>query len=876
MSLLRRLLAPLMTEGRGQPSVDAASAPDRRRAGAGPTPIGMDRASIIAEASALADAGRLGESLGLIDNALLAAPDDAEIVFARASTLFVWNRFHEAREAAARAASLGLAQVPLHLQLGRLCYRAGAMNDAEAWMRKALTAEPGAWAPHLDLAVVLVAQKRPADAAASFERALTLHPDDFDCLMGLANCRLAQDDPVAAEVHLRRAIAVDPESAAGWNQLGVALGRQDRYQEARVAFLRAAQLEETGGGDDDSFVNLTVNLRDAGQTREALDLFEATLARKPSVYALLGYAHVLLLGGHLPEGWHFYEFRWLHYPLRDLRPGFDLPVWSGQNLDGKTILLREEQGFGDMIQFIRYAKYVKALGATVLVRTTPAMTNLARGFPGIDRVLAPGEPNPNFDYYINLLSLPRVFGTDVDSVPAEVPYLHAEAERMASWAPRLGPAAALKIGIAWAGSPLHQADRYRSISLHSIAPLAARPGVRLYSLQKGPAADRLQSSPPDFEIVNLGPELEDFCDTAAVIAQLDLVICVDTAVAHLAGALGKRVWVLLPQPPDFRWLEHSEETPWYPTMRLFRQRVRGDWDDVVERVAAALDDLLQGRTPAIAVSAERGAPPTLLPVKLVGAAPPRGHRRGFSAVVEARAGILQYLPDEAIEGASLRWYGEYLQPQLKLLAQFVQPGSVIIEVGTGVGAHTLVLAHAAGAAGHLFLYESRPVVRRILQQNLEANHVSNFTLMRRTLASQRGNGATAAVESSVANPSTVAPPTVASTETVDELRLQRLNWIKVNPGVAALEVLDGAPDTLWRLRPWLFLAAADEATLTALANRAREFGYRCWRMESPLFNPENFNRRDDDIFSGGVALALLAFPEEIEVDVALDGCVELS
>jgi len=245
-------------------------------------------------------------------------------------------------------------------------------------------------------------------------------------------------------------------------------------------------------------------------------------------------------------------------------------------------------------------------------------------------------------------------------------------------------------------------------------------------------------------------------------------------------------------------------------------------------------------------------------------------------VVEARAGILQYLPDEAIEGASLRWYGEYLQPQLKLLAQFVQPGSVIIEVGTGVGAHTLVLAHAAGAAGHLFLYESRPVVRRILQQNLEANHVSNFTLMRRTLASQRGNGATAAVESSVANPSTVAPPTVASTETVDELRLQRLNWIKVNPGVAALEVLDGAPDTLWRLRPWLFLAAADEATLTALANRAREFGYRCWRMESPLFNPENFNRRDDDIFSGGVALALLAFPEEIEVDVALDGCVELS
>jgi precorrin-6B methylase 2 len=378
-------------------------------------------------------------------------------------------------------------------------------------------------------------------------------------------------------------------------------------------------------------------------------------------------------------------------------------------------------------------------------------------------------------------------------------------------------------------------------------------------LQKGEAAVEGEAPPPGMELVNLGPELEDFCDTAAVISQLDLVLCVDTAVAHLAGALGKPVWVMLPSPADWRWLEGREDSPWYPTMRLFRQSRRGEWDDVIERVKVALQERLRDGASATVPSAHRGPralPAPQLPVVALPSQAP-GHRPGFSAVAECRYGILQYLPDEVLIGDSLGWYGEYLQPQLDLLGRLIRPGATVLEVGAGVGGHALFLAATIGEGGHLFLYESRPVVRRILQQNLGANRVTNITLMRRTL------GATGEAADRGA-------------ETLDELQLERLDWLKINGSVSALEVLAGGAETLWRLRPLLFLAAQDEPSLTALVSRAQAFSYRCWRMETALFNPQNFNRRDADIFSGRTALALLAIPEEIDVDVALDECIELS
>jgi hypothetical protein len=363
-------------------------------------------------------------------------------------------------------------------------------------------------------------------------------------------------------------------------------------------------------------------------------------------------------------------------------------------------------------------------------------------------------------------------------------------------------------------------------------------------------------------LLNLGPELEDFCDTAAVISELDLVLCVDTAVAHLAGALGKPVWLMVAQPADFRWLEGREDSPWYPTMRLFRQSRRGDWHEVIERVKVALQE--RAREGAVTPASLQRAPavPPLRPLATPEALL-AGHRPGLSAVAETGVGIVQYLPDEALVGESITWYGEYLQPQLDLLARLIRPGATVLEAGAGVGMHALFLGTAVGPAGHLFIYEPRPVVQRILRQNLGANGVTNVTVMRRALGRSAAPSADPAEK--------VAAPL---RESVDELRLERLDWLKVDDA-SGVAVLEGAADTLWRLRPWLFLAAADAALLGTLAERAKAFGYRCWRLETALYNAANFNCRDADIFAGRKALALLAIPEEVDVDMALDECVEI-
>jgi tetratricopeptide (TPR) repeat protein/precorrin-6B methylase 2 len=818
-----------------------------------------ERDDLIAEAGASAAAGRYAESLALICRALAATPNDPELNLARAATLFAWRRCWEARDACLQAATLGLRSKNLYLHAGWSCFAVGKIDEAAGWMQKAVALDPESADSHVNLAVVLQAQERHDDAIASYQRALALQPRDFDCHIGLGSCHLRKGDAAAAEIHFRSAIAVDSGRMVAWQDLGAALGRQRRHGESLQAFAYAHSLGSKEGEDTDSFVSLAVAFAEAGKTQEALALYERNLPRRPNIGGYYAYSHLLLGTGQFRDGWRYHESRWLNDPQVSLRPDFRLPVWAGQQLRDKTILLHVEQGFGDIIQFIRYAPQIKALGATVLLRASRPIQKLAQRFAGVDRVVSRDESPPEFDFYIHLLSLPHVFDTDLSSIPAEIPYLHADPVRSEEWSRRLAGDGVVTIGLAWSGNPEHPNDRYRSLSLRELGRLGEIKGVRWVSLQKGEGAREAEAPPPGMELMNLGPELEDFADTAALISQVDLVLCVDTAVAHLAGALGKLVWVMLPSPADWRWLEGRDDSPWYPTMRLFRQSRRGEWDDVIERVKAALQERLRDGASATTPSADRPVAMVPVPQPPVVAIPSQapGHRPGFSAVAECRYGILQYLPDEGLIGDSLGWYGEYLQPQLDLLARLIRPGATILEVGAGVGEHALCLAAAVGEAGHLFLYESRPVVKRILQQNLGANRVTNVTLMRRTL------GAT-------------GEATDHGSETLDELQLERLDWLKINGSVTALDILDGGTETLWRLRPLLFLATADEPALTSLASRVKEFSYRCWRMDTALFNPQNFNRRDTDIFSGRTALALLAIPEEIEVDMALDECVEIS
>ena len=830
-----------------------------------------ERTGRAADAVVLLAAGRYGDALSLIDHALASRPHDGEIRFARASLLFTWGRHREALAEYQRALATGLKHPDLQQQLGWSYFYAGRLGDAERSMREAVRMEPDSRGGHFGLGAVYQAQKRSDDAVAEFERALELQRGDFDCYIRLGNCSLDRRDPLTAEGYFRCAISGGGDRSAAWDDLGVALEHQDRYEEALNAFRRAAALGEGGGAEGDSFFNLAVMLGQSGQLEEGLHLYEANLNERPSLPGYYAYGMALLTAGRLREGWNALEFRWLSEPCLSLRPGFQRPLWNGEDLQGKTILLVAEQGLGDTIQFLRYAPYVKAAGATVLLRVPDALQRLVKGAPGIDRVLLPGGGDETFDTYIHLQSLPRVFGTDLTSIPAETPYLFIPPEDVDRWAERLsGPG--VKIGLVWAGNPAHLRDRFRSLALSELRPILRVEGARFFLLQKGPAAAEAATLPADLEVENLGAELNDIADTAAVISQLDLVICVDTAIAHLAGALAKPVWLMLPKPADWRWLEQREDSPWYPTSRLFRQSVRGNWSDVVASIARELADLVRGghRRPVVSTKPP-GRPP--VPRRPALSRLTVEHRPGSSAVAECRYGILQYLPDQPLVGDSLEWYGEYLQHQLNLLLRLVRPGATALEVGAGVGAHSLPLAAALGQQGHLLLHESRPAAQRILRQNLKANRAGNTTQLRRALRTRQDRSPSEDSGSRASAPGS----SNRLDDTLDDLRLEALQILKVSESsIETLGILEGAQETLWRLRPLLFIATESGAALQKLVLLGKDYGYRCWRKETPLFNPGNFNRRPDDIFLGATAVSLLAIPEEIEVDIPLDGCVELS
>lgn len=822
-------------------------------------------ADVVRRSDAHAAGGHFAAALALLDDALAKSPGDARLLLARGSTLYAWGRLREALEDFQRAEAAGLSGATLDGRTGWTCLQLGLADEAEARMRRVAAAEPDAAEAHFSLGVVLAARKQYADAIGCYRRALELAPDHKHCLVNLGICQLQSGDLQDAEATFRRASERHPDNPVVWMNLGTVLHRLDR-DEAFDAFARAEALDPDGRVNSDNFSNYGNALQNADRVEQALQLYERYLPTCPHAVAHGNYSMALMAAGRWSEAWNHYEFRWMQETLAPLRAEFDVPLWAGQDLRGKTILLRAEQGVGDVIQFIRYAPLVKALGARVVLQNRANLDELAASFPGIDHVLRPKEEMPEFDYYAHLMGLPRVFGTEIDSVPDAVPYLEIDAERLERWRRRFASDRKLKIGLVWAGSPTHVRDRYRSTSLEALAPLFDIEGASWYSLQKGPAAQAISARGSAIAIEDLQDELTDFAETAAAINALDLVVSVDTSVAHLAGALGKPLWLMLPHPAEWRWLEHRDRTPWYPTTRLFRQQRMGDWEEVVQRMKPILSEGASQFRPGGAL------PPTVIgDLSRASRSPtvPQGFMpvavaSGMSAVWEMHAGILQYLPEDDDCNRSLHWYGEWLQPQLDLLTRLIRRDQTILETRSGVGAHAVPLARAVGPGGHLIAYESRPRHLRILRQNLSANGLRNITVMTRTLASVVGEAGPAA---------SAAPPSV---ETIDQLRLRRLDWLKVNIDSEAMAVIGGAAETLWRLRPRLIVTLPTEDALARLADRIEEFGYRCWRVETRLFNAENFNRHGVDVFAGRTAWTLLGIPEEVEVDVALDGCVEIS
>ncbi|QWV95598.1 tetratricopeptide repeat protein [Geomonas oryzisoli] len=443
-----------------------------------------------------------------------------------------------------------------HYLMGAFLAAAGKPREATARFTKAAQLLPRQWQPHYALAQALQQQGRFAEAGASLEDALALEQGVPQLHEGLGIVRQVQGDLAGAQRSYREALRLDP------------------------ALVKARY-------------NLATTLKEMGRFEEALDEFREVVRRSPGYAdAHWNLAVFLLMTGRLREGWSEFSWRFQKSIQAPLRRWQEYPAWDGAPLSGRTILLYGEQGAGDTLQFVRYAPLVAAQGGRVLIEVqSPGLVPLVQTVAGVEGVFACGDAVPPFELQASLMDLPAIFGTDLADIPAQVPYLHADPARVAACAPRIPEDGTLKVGLAWQGNPGHPNDLNRSLPPEKLAALAGLPGVRFYSLQVGARGDLSAIMP----VTDLAPAIRDYADTAALAGRLDLVLSADTSVAHLCGALGLPVWLLVPFVPDWRWLTGRDDSPWYPTMRLFRQNAPGDWDSVLQRVARALGELLAAR-----------------------------------------------------------------------------------------------------------------------------------------------------------------------------------------------------------------------------------------------------------------------------------------
>ena len=342
----------------------------------------------------------------------------------------------------------------------------------------------------------------------------------------------------------------------------------------------------------DAHLHLGITRFLQGDLKHAVESFERVQELTPeNAEALTFLGHIHLLQGNFSLGWREHEYRWntSHF-LRDRRK-LSQPLWQGERLDGSQILLHAEQGLGDTLQFVRYVPLVAARGGNVVLEIQSRLHRLLALFPGAVEVICRGEPLPPVDWQCPLLSLPLALGTDWNSIPAKIPYIHPDPKLVEAWRQRL-TGNSLRIGLVWGGRPSFPHERWRSIPLELLAPLTNLEGTTFYSLQMGPQASQIKELGSGVRVIDLQDEQADFADTAAIVANLGLVISIDTSVAHLAGAMGKPVWVLLHSAPDWRWLLERDDNPWYPTARLFRQSTLGNWQDVVTRLERELRQLV--------------------------------------------------------------------------------------------------------------------------------------------------------------------------------------------------------------------------------------------------------------------------------------------
>lgn len=509
--------------------------------------------------AALHALGRFDDAIDCYRSALLHQPDFLQALFNMGNTYRSLGRFDEAGACYTRSLELKPDLVPAHLCLGEIA--------------KEL--------------------KRFDQARVHYDQALSIDSSCLDAMQGLAETYQAEENFEGAISAYHTVLDRKPDWAAGWNLLGTAYHSLERLDEAESCYRQALTMLP-----DQSVVlnNLGVALIAQGRLDDAILVLRHLVDVHPD-YAEghWNLSAALLAAGQYQEGWR--EFEWRFKKTNPVpERGFAQPRWDGSPLRGKTILLHAEQGFGDTIQFLRYVPLVLQRGGRVIVECqVPALTRLLHSIDATVQVIVAGDTLPGFDCHLPMMSLPLVFGTTLETIPSRVPYLTAEPADVEVWRRRLGPRSKLRVGLVWFAKQNQVLNRKRSCPLQLFAPLLAVAGAEFYTLQIGLGAEQIHDLRSEVKIIDLTHHIKDFADTAAFMANLDLIITIDTAAAHLAGALGVPTWVVLPHVAEWRWLSQTERSPWYPTMRLFRQPSRGDWPALMQSLAAVLSDCVIDR-----------------------------------------------------------------------------------------------------------------------------------------------------------------------------------------------------------------------------------------------------------------------------------------
>lgn len=578
---------------------------------------------------ALHQLGRPAEALESYARQIALRPADARAHFNQAIMLRELARLEEAVASFDRAIALRPDYVEAHRSRGVALHELGRPCEAVASYDRAIALKPDYAEAYYDRGTVLLDLGRPRDALASFERAVALRPGYAEAYNNRGNALNDLGRHEDALASYGRAIALRPDYAEAYSNRMIPLQALRRPQEAlescdqaialrpdyagayhnRASVLFGFRRLEEALADCDRAIALKPDFAEAYDSRavtlgglrrleEAVASSAHAIALKPD-YAEAHYnmAMFRLALGDDAQGWAQYEWRWGTRQFQALRRDLAAPLWLGrEDIRGRTILLHAEQGLGDTLQFCRYVAKVAALGAKVVLEVQPGLERLLSRLDGVDQVLTRGAAPPPHDFQTPLMSLPLALGAGPDGDLG--PYLSADPAQAAAWASRLAGTGRLRIGICWAGGArpdepvAHAIDTRRSLALEAFAPLAAMPGVDIYSLQKGPPAAQLAEAQargwPGAPIIDLTADLSDFADTAALVANLDLVVTCDTSAAHLAGGLGKPVWVLNRHDACWRWLDGRDDSPWYQGARLFRQTAPGDWDGVIARVKSEL------------------------------------------------------------------------------------------------------------------------------------------------------------------------------------------------------------------------------------------------------------------------------------------------